>query len=91
MTYLLVASPRFGARWTPSDPWADRVRAIGNETGPDATALVRQILAIDAVFGTDLPLNQAFAAALARHLSGLLSGDSQRYLGAVLGTPLVHG
>lgn len=91
MAYLLAASTRFGARWTPSDPWADRVRAIGDETGPDAAVLVRRILAIDAVFGADLPHNKAFAAALARHLAGFLSGDSQGHLGATLDASVAQG
>jgi len=87
MAYLLAASPRFGARWTPSDPWADSVRRIGDESDEVAT-LVRRILAIEPIFGTDLPANPALARTLARHLTGLLIGDSQAYLGSLLAAPV---
>ena len=31
IAYLAAASPRFGARWTPSDPFAGAVQAIADE------------------------------------------------------------
>ncbi len=88
MAYLLAASPRFGARWTPIDPWADAVRKIGDETGADATALVRRILALEAIFGADLPANEALAGTLSRHLAGLLLGDARDYLRSLLAAPV---
>jgi fructuronate reductase len=84
MAYLLAASPRFGARWTPSDPWAERVRRIGDEIGGDASALVRAVLAIEPIFGADLPANDILVRAVTRHLQGWLLGDPRRHLGDIV-------
>jgi fructuronate reductase len=84
MAYLLAASPKFGARWEPSDPWAEAIRKIGDETGPNTTALATKVMAIEAIFGVDLPRNAALVQSIARHLEGLLLGDSQKHLGAML-------
>ncbi len=84
MAYLLAASPSFGARWQPSDPWADAMRKIADEVGPDPGRLVHRVMALEAIFGTDLPRHAPLAAVIARHLRGLLLGDSQRYLATLL-------
>jgi len=84
MAYLLAGTRRFGARWLPEDPWADAVRRIADETGPDAAALVRRIVALEPIFAADLAADEAFCASLARHLGGLLLGDPRRHLGALL-------
>jgi fructuronate reductase len=84
MAYLLAASPRFGARWTPSDPWAEAVRKIGNAVGPDPATLAERIMAIEAIFGSDLPRHAPLKQSIALHLDGLLLGDPRRHLAAML-------
>jgi hypothetical protein len=84
MAYLLAGSRRFGARWIPEDPWADAVRRIADETGPDAAALVRRIVALEPIFATDLAADEGLCGRLARHLDGLLQGDPRRHLAALL-------
>ena len=84
LAYALCGARRFGARWTPDDPLAGRVVAIGEQTG-DAEALSLALLGLDAVFGHDLAGSPA-APAVAGHLSGLLSSDPRRYLSGLLGT-----
>lgn len=79
MAYCLGGARRFGARWRPDDPWADRVIALGEENGDDFRALAKALLGIEAVFGTDLAASPA-AEACAKHLEGLLSGDPRLYL-----------
>ena len=64
------------------------MRKIGDETGADATALVRRILALEAIFGADLPANEALAGTLSRHLAGLLLGDARDYLRSLLAAPV---
>lgn len=80
IVYLARASKTFGALWTPSDPFADIVRRIADETGPSADALVPRVLALAAIFGTDLSGNPTVVAAIARDVSGLLSDDAESYL-----------
>lgn len=84
MAYLLAGSPRFGARWTPADPWAEAVRRIADETGPDAARLTARIVALEPIFATDLPADAAFCRTVARHLAGFLLGDPRRHLAALL-------
>jgi mannitol-1-phosphate/altronate dehydrogenase len=79
MAYCLGGARRFGARWRPDDPWADRVIALGEENGDDFKALARAVLGIEAIFGTDLAASPA-TEAIAKHLEGLLSGDPRLYL-----------
>ncbi len=83
IVYLAKASPALGAHWTPSDPFAAAVRAIADETGPSAGPLVRRVLALSAIFGTDLPDEPGVADVITRHVDGLLSADPLRYLQAV--------
>ena len=80
IAYLAAASRRFGARWTPSDPFAATVREIAEETSGDLHALARRTMAISAVFGPDLPHTPDVVAAIARHLAGLLSDNPVAYL-----------
>ncbi len=79
LAYGLCGARRFGARWRPDDPWADRVIAIGEEAGGDFNALAKGLLGLDAIFGADLARSPA-ADAIAAHLAGLLSADPRLYL-----------
>jgi fructuronate reductase len=83
LAYGLCGARRFGARWQPDDPVAERVIAIGEQCGSDFGGLARALLDIQAVFGTDLADSPA-AAAIGAHLQGLLSDDPRRYLSALL-------
>ncbi len=86
MAYCLSGSPRFGRSWVPSDPWAERVIAIGEQNaGFDDAATA--ILGIAAIFGGDLVRPDVLSAA-AKHLRGLLGGDARGYLTARLPRPL---
>jgi fructuronate reductase len=80
IAYLAAAAPRFGARWTPSDPFAAPLRKIADETAGDLLALTQQTMAISAIFGADLPQRPHVVSTIARHLAGLLSDDPLAYL-----------
>lgn len=80
IVYLARASKTFGASWTPSDPFADVVRRIADETGPSPDALVPRVLGLAAIFGTDLSGNPDVVTAITRHVSGLLSNDAASHL-----------
>ena len=80
IVYLARASNALGAAWTPSDPFADVVRQIADETGPAPDDLVRRILSLSAIFGTDIAANPAAVSTLTRHVAGLLSGNPLQYL-----------
>lgn len=79
IAYLAAAAPRYGARWTPSDPFAGTLCEIAEAAG-DVEALSRQALGIAAIFGTDLAREPQVVAAIARHLAGLLSDSPVVYL-----------
>jgi fructuronate reductase len=83
IAYGLSGARRFGARWTPSDPLAETVIAIG-ERNSDWSELARSILAIAPIFGTDMARPQLIEP-IARHLRGLLQGDARGYLKERLG------
>ena len=78
IAYGLSGARRFGARWTPSDPYAETVIAIG-EKSSDWSELARAVLAIAPIFGTDMARPELIEP-IARHLRGLLDGDAGGYL-----------
>ncbi len=78
IAYGLSGARRFGARWTPSDPYAETVIAIG-EKSSDWPELAKAVLAIAPIFGTDMARPQLIEP-IARHLRGLLDGDAGGYL-----------
>lgn len=82
LAYCLAGARRFGQRWTPDDPLASKVIAIGEENG-DFAELARSLLGIRAIFRTDLA-GAPVADAIGRHLAGLLSGDPRAHLSACL-------
>ncbi len=84
IVYLAAASDAFGALWTPSDPFAGIVRRIADETGPSPDILVSRVLALPAIFGTDLAGHPGVAAAISRHVGGLLSENPRSYLEGAL-------
>jgi len=83
VAYCLSGAPRFGARWTPSDPYAETVMAIGDRIS-DTVDLAKSVLAITAIFGSDMARPQLIDP-IARHLHGLLCGDARFYLAERLG------
>src|SRR5690606_23960883 len=50
MSWLVLAAPRFGARWTADDPFASEAAAIAERVGFDAAGLTDAFLAHDAIF-----------------------------------------
>jgi fructuronate reductase len=53
------------------DPLAPRLRAIADGAGQDAAKLADGLLGVSEVFGSDLPANEAFRAAVVGHLASL--------------------
>lgn len=80
ITYLVLAAPRFGARWTVEDPFAAEAAAIAERVGRDPAGLVAAFLAHDAIFEPGLAANADVQSWVARHLDGLLSPDPVAYL-----------
>jgi fructuronate reductase len=78
IAYGLSGARRFGTRWTPSDPYADSLIAIG-ERDSDWSELAKSVLAIAPIFGVDMARPQVVGL-VARHLRGLLGGDARGYL-----------
>ncbi len=54
------------------DPHAARLRQIADGAGRDADRLATGLLAVQEVFGTDLPTNPAFTGPVTNHLKSLL-------------------
>jgi hypothetical protein len=79
----LSGARRFGARWAPSDPYAETVIAIG-EKGSDWPELAKSVLSIAPIFGADMARPQVVEP-IARDLRGLLGGDARGYLKQRLG------
>jgi fructuronate reductase len=80
VAYLACGARVFGARWTPSDPFAAEIAKAAEESGGDLSALARRTMALTAIFGPDLPRSPEVGATVARHLAGLLSGEPLAYL-----------
>ncbi len=85
MTYLVLASERFGRRWTVEDPFAAEGAAIADRIGHDTAALTDAFLAHEAIFDAALASRPAFREPVARHLAGLLSPDPVAYLRQIEG------
>jgi mannitol-1-phosphate/altronate dehydrogenase len=79
IAYCLAGAARFGRRWAPSDPWAETVIALGEQSGDDFAGLAKSVLGVSAIFGTDLASPQ-LSASIGAHLRGLLAGDARAYL-----------
>jgi fructuronate reductase len=54
------------------DPHSTRLRQIADTAGPDADKLAAGLLAVQEVFGTDLPNTPAFTVPVTNHLKSLL-------------------
>ena len=82
MAYCLAGSSQFGRRWVPTDPWAERVISIGEQSA-DLDEAAAAILGISPIFGGDLG-RPDLARAAAKNLRGLLGSDPQGYLKMLL-------
>ncbi len=80
MAYLILAAPRFGARWTVEDPFAAEGATIAERIGREPAALTVAFLAHDEIFDPGVAGNRDFQSRVARHLDGLLSPDPVAYL-----------
>jgi fructuronate reductase len=78
IAYGLSGARRFGARWRPSDPYAETIIAIG-EKDSDWPELAKSVLSIAPIFGADMAAPQVVEP-VARGLRGLLGGDARGYL-----------
>ena len=78
IAYALSGARRFGARWTPSDPYAETVIAIADKNA-DWIELAKAVLAVTPIFGGDMARPQLIEP-IAKHLRGLLGGDPRAYL-----------
>jgi fructuronate reductase len=59
------------------DPLAARLRAIADEAGRDPTRLANGLLAVQEVFGTDLPSVAVFRDTVTNHLKSLLENGAK--------------
>ena len=78
IAYGLSGARRFGARWTPSDPYAESIIAIGDQNS-DWTDLARAVLSMEPIFGSDMARPRLIEG-IASCLRGLLGGDARSYL-----------
>jgi hypothetical protein len=78
IAYGLSGARRFGARWTPSAPYAESVIAIG-EKNFDWTELTTAVLSIAPIFGVDM-VRPLLTEGIAGCLRGLIGGDARAYL-----------
>ena len=78
IAYGFSGAHRFGARWAPSDPYAESVIAIG-EKNSDWTELARAVLSIAPIFGVDMA-RPLLIEGIAGCLRGLIGGDARAYL-----------
>ena len=76
--HTLSGARRFGARWTPSDPYVESIIAIG-EKNSDWTELARGALSIAPIFGVDMAQPRLIEG-IACCLRGLIGGDARFYL-----------
>lgn len=76
MAWLILASDRFGKRWTADDPYAANVASIADGIGDDPEALVSAILSIGAIFDPALAADADFKASVVASLKGFLDGDA---------------
>ena len=65
------------------DPHAARLRAIADGAGQDAEKLAAGLLAVQEVFGTDLPADPAFTEPVTNHLKSLLKIGAKATAAAV--------
>jgi fructuronate reductase len=78
IAYVLSGAKRFGARWAPSDPFAERILAIG-DAAANLEDTAASVLALKPIFGEDLQ-RADLAEALGEALAGLLEGEPRAYL-----------
>jgi len=78
IAYVLAGAQRFGARWAPSDPWAEKIMAIG-ERASDLRDAAASVLALHQIFGEGLGRTD-IAAAVADDLAGLLQGEPRGHV-----------
>jgi fructuronate reductase len=65
------------------DPHSARLRTIADAAGSDAEALAKGLLAMQDVFGTDLPANAAFTGSVVKHLKSLLESGAKATIAKV--------
>lgn len=87
MAYLIKASARFGRAWAVSDPFAEKIAAIADRIGLDCAVLADAILAIDAIFDSQLAADATFRAHVVAGLDGLLSNDPLGFVRHVCAVP----
>jgi fructuronate reductase len=83
IAYCMSGARRFGARWRPSDPYAETVMTMANHVS-DLVELAKSVLAIAPIFGADMARPQLIDP-IARDLRGLLGGDARSHLAERLG------
>ena len=67
-----------GAAIDVRDPMAAALKKIADDTGPNAEALARNYLAINAVFGSELPTNPNFVEPVTKALGALIADGSAK-------------
>jgi fructuronate reductase len=67
------------------DPLSDRFAQIAGASDGSAADLVSRFLAIESIFGTDLPANKTFRQVVTAHLESLLEQGARATIAAVSG------
>jgi len=82
IAYVAAGAPRYGARWTASDPFAAEIAARA-EAAPSCAELAAAVVSLADIFGDDLK-EPALADRIGGHLHGLLGPDPRGYLTSAL-------
>lgn len=66
------------------DPLADQFAQIARDSDGSAADLVQRFLAVESIFGTDLPGNETFKSAVAKQLKSLMENGARATIAASL-------
>ncbi|MND06336.1 hypothetical protein D3C83_276450 [compost metagenome] len=66
------------------DPLSERLARIADENGPFADRLAPALLAIEGVFGKDLPANPLFTQAVTEKLGRLFAAGARQAVAEIL-------
>ena len=91
IAYLVLAAPRFGARWAADDPFAERIAAIADRAGGALPDLTAGVLGIEAIFDPRLAADAGVRVSIEQALAGLLSGNPRAYLETMMAKAAVPG
>jgi fructuronate reductase len=80
IAYLAAAAPVFGARWTASDPLAEKVVSLAQASGGNAPDLARTVIQNSGIFGPVLQADACFVGRISHHLQHWLGNEPSAHL-----------